>query len=574
MATVDYRDFEATAENAAKLFPAKCIGPVWQKDTFGQWLMPEHTLGWEVIAWAEMNLNAIRGAGKLQLTPEQMRVTLWYYALDDEGDFSYRQAVYQAFKGSGKDPFAAVLAIVELVGPCRFSHWEYDSEGNKTPVAMDEPDAWVQLVGTAKHQTNNTMSMIPKLLGKKVRAEYGLDVQKEIVYANHGERRLEMVGANFATLEGNRVTFAVLNETQHWIPSQGGPALYDTIYDNVAKTNGRFLCITNAFQPGQDSIAERIRNEQEKVWAGASEDSGWLYMSLEAHEKAPLDPEWVPFIMDTIIGDSWWQRKNIKNLVKKVLDGARSPSRTRRMYYNQVVTSEDAFFSPGEWDGARALGTIGTEQDLKAGDAIVLGFDGGSSDDATALVALRISDKLIVPILVEQKPQGWPKDQKWLVDRQLVNEEVGRVFATYQVKAFFADVNLWESYIATWSETYRDALEVKASATSAIGWDMRGSKEKVSAFWDLFEGSILDGRLKHNGDGQLRVHALNAKRGHNGKGLIARKESPESTRKIDLMVAAYVAFVALQSLIERGSTDPRRHVRQRRNGPSRSMVRQ
>ena len=111
---------EPTQENADRLFPPNDIGPIWQKDTWGNYVLPEQTLGWEILGWTSSRLGAIRGIGPLELTEEQARVILWFYALDDDGDFAYRQAVYQAFKGAGKDPFAAVICVVELIGPCRF----------------------------------------------------------------------------------------------------------------------------------------------------------------------------------------------------------------------------------------------------------------------------------------------------------------------------------------------------------------------------------------------------------------------------------------------------------------------
>jgi len=562
---VDLDGVVPSQEMADKLFPPNDIGPIWQKDSWGNYILPEYTLGWEILGWCTTWLGAIRGTGPLELTDEQARVILWFYALDDDGDFAYRQAVYQAFKGAGKDPFAAVLCVVELIGPCRFSHWVYDDDGNKEPVATDDPDALVQLVAVSKDQTRNTMRMIPKLLTKRVRSAFGLDVQKEIVYADDGRRSMQMVGSSAPSLEGNQATFAVLNETQHWTPSRGGVFLYDTVTDNVAKTGGRYICITNAPLPGEDSVAERVRNEQEKVWAGLAVDSGWLYMSREAHPDAPLHPDWVPFIMERIIGDAWWQRKNIKNLVKRVLDGSRPPSRTRRMYYNQLVTSEDAFFSMAEWDDARAEATLGTVEDLRKNDEVVLGFDGGKTDDATALVAIRIKDRLMVPLLVEQKPDG-PLGENWEVDRVLVDEAVRRAFADYQVRAFFADVALWESYIMEWSETYREVLAVRSSEKSSIGWDMRGSREVIARGWESFYAAIKDGSVKHNGDKILRVHALNAKRGHNGKGLIARKDNPESPRKIDVMVAGFVAYMALQRYLEKGKRPARQYKRRMMQG--------
>lgn len=556
---IDLSKVEPSQRNADELFPPTDIGPIWQKDENGDWLLPEHTLGWEVIAWAEENLSALRGSGPLELTPEQMRIVLWTYALDEDGEFTYEYAVWQAFKGAGKDPFAAVLAIVELIGPCRFSHWEYDEDGDKTPVGAEEPDALVQLIGVSKSQTRNTMKHIPKLLNKKVQAEYRLDVQRENVYVTGTGKRLEMVGSNYATLEGNPVTFAILNETQHWLPSQSGTELYDTVYDNVGKTPGaRFICITNAYERGQQSVAEKIRTEQEMVWAGRSSDSGWLYMSREAHPKAPLEAAWVPFIMERIIGDAWWQRKNMRSIIRRVLDRSRPASRIRRMYYNQMVSGESVFFLPHEWDGARLEGTLGTRDDLRQGDEIVLGFDGGKTDDATALVAIRIKDKLIVPLLIEQRPTSGPGAKTWRVNEQAVDSEVHRAFQGFKVRAFFADPSLWQSWIASWSETYREVLLVRASTDSTIAWDMSGNHRKVSAVWELYRAAIKNRQLRHNGDGFLRIHALNAQAGHNKAGLTARKEGPESPRKIDAMVASYVAYAALQAYLERGKAPARK----------------
>lgn len=534
----------AWLEEAKRRYPPVDIGPLWAKDDEGNWLLPEKTLGWEVLGWCSEWLTFPDGS-PWTFTDEQARLILWMFAVTDRGDFRYRQIVYQALKGAGKDPFAAVLSVIHLIGPCLFSHW--DSFGN--PVAKDDPEAWVQIAAVSRDQTKNTMKLFSSLLPKRTRDAYQLEVQKEIVYAYHGARTLEAISSGHRTAEGNRVKWATCNETQHWIPSQGGIDLYDTITDNVLKKGGRYICITNAFQPGEDSVAERIRLEQEKVWAGLSADSGWLYCSREAHPDSPLDIRWAPFILELTRGDAKWLP--IPAIVLKMQDGSRSPSRVRRMFYNQVVATEDAFFSPGDWANIQAEGCYGDERDLQRGDEIVMGFDGGKTDDATALVAIRIRDRLMVPLLVEQKPDG-PRGEHWHIDEQLVDEAVRRAFETYQVRAFFADVALWESYIARWSEDYREVLAIRASDKSAIGWDMRGSKEIIARGWEAFLNTVADGQIFHNGNKILRVHALNAKRGHNGKGLIARKDNPESPRKIDAMVAGYVAFMALNKYIEKG----------------------
>lgn len=548
---IDLTGVEPSLETAMQFFPPTDIGPLWQTDSDGNFLLPEHTIGYEILGWTyEWLCNPDGGAWIF--TDEQARLILWFYAVGapgtaDDGEFIYRQAVYQALKGAGKDPVAAVLSIVALIGPCLFSHW--DDEGN--PVAKDDKSAWVQIAAVAKGQTKNTMKLIPSLLPERTRKAFGnVDVQKEVVYAYGGTRFLEVISSASRTLEGNRPTFLVCNETQHWIPSQGGIDLYETATYNVLKTpTGRFICITNAYEPGEDSAAQRVREGQEKVWAGLEEDSGWLYCSREAHPDSPLTKEWAPFILELIRGDAVWL--NIKNIVKSMADSAYSVNRIRRMFYNQITAASDSVFSPSEWSAAQGLQMWGDKRDLEEGDEVTLGFDGGKTDDATALVALRLRDKLLVPLAIWQKPDG-PSGEGWRINDLEVDSEVHLAFQSYTVKAFYADVNLWESYIANWSDQYREELVIKASANSTVGFDMRGNQQKIARMFEAFMQSVLDKKLFHNGDKLLRVHVLNAKRRRNRFGLTFAKENAESPRKVDGLAAALLAFIAERDLAESG----------------------
>lgn len=548
-------------ENADALFPPSSLGPIWQADENDNYLFPEHTLGWEAIAWAETKLSALQGEGYLRLTDEQRRIILWFYAVKPDGTWAYDKTVVQLFKGAGKDPLAAVICMIELLGPCRFSHW-----GPGGPVARDNPDALVQLFAVSADQNSNTLRNFPKLVNEELKAEYKLDVQKEIIYAFNGRRKLESKASAFRSVEGNPPSFALFNEIQHWTPSNSGHDLYDTVSDNISKVpSSHFMAISNAFQPGEQSVLENIRDHVEQVADGFAEFAGWLYISKEAHPDAPLLKAWAPFILSQLIGDAWWQRSNIDRLVRQATDTSRPSSRLRRMFYNQIVTAEDAFLSEGELMACKVEGLHRSEMDLAPGDEIVLGFDGGKTDDATALVAIRIKDRLIVPLHVEEKPLG-PLGDNWRVEQAHLDETVNRVFSRYDVKAFFADVELWESYISLWSERYGHRLQVRAGELSAIGWDMRGSRERVARAWEAYRQAFVDQKIAWNGSSFFRRHALNAKLGHNGKGLIARKDKPNSRRKIDTFVAAYIAHAALTRYIEK-TNRPEKPKKQSRPAP-------
>jgi hypothetical protein len=530
---------ELTAEEIEQL-PPTFLGPTWQKDSLGAWVLPKRTLGWQIAGWAAEYLQAENG-GPWKFTREQLRFVLHWYAVDERGRFINRKGVLQRMKGWGKDPLLAVLCLVELVGPSRFSHWDEASE----PVGVPHPRAWVQVTAVNQSQTTNTMALIPSLMTDHFKAKYNVKDGAVLIRANGGKARLEAVTSSYRALEGKRTTFTLLNETHHWVSGNNGHKMYETIDGNATKQDSRYLAITNAYLPGEDSVAERMRESFNKILEGRMADIGFMYDSIEAHPKTPLTAVALRIVIPKIRGDAVWL--NVDSIIQSVMDATIAPSRSRRMWLNQIVAEEDAIYGPAEWDGL-----VDDSKMLKPGDEIVLGFDGGKSSDATALIALRVRDMCAFVLGVWEKPDG-PKGEDWTVPRADVDSEVHEAFRLFDVRAFFADVALWESYIADWSETYGAGLAVSSpSGKDAIGWDMRGSQKGVTMAHERLMRSIFDAKLAHDGDLTLRRHVLNARRRTNNYGISFGKESKDSPRKIDAYAALMLAHEALYELRTRG----------------------
>ncbi|ATE85111.1 terminase large subunit [Streptomyces phage Goby] len=515
-------------------------GPTWQKDAFGQWVLPKHTLGWQIAGWCAQWLRAEDG-GPWKFTKEQLRFVLHWYAVDETGRFTARKGVLQRLKGWGKDPLLAVLCLVELVGPSRFSHWDENGE----PVGEPHPQAWVQVTAVNQSQTTNTMSLIPSLMSDAFKAHFDIKDGAVLIRANGGKQRLEAVTSSYRALEGKRTTFTLLNETHHWVSGNNGHKMYETIDGNATKKDSRYLAITNAYLPGEDSVAERMRESYMKIAEGRAMDVGFLYDSVEAHAKTPLTPDALRIVIPKIRGDAVWL--NVDSIIQSVLDTTIAPSRSRRMWLNQIVAEEDALYGPAEWDVLR-----NERLTLQPGDEIVLGFDGGKTHDATALVAIRVRDMAAFLLGLWEKPDG-PQGENWEVPRWEVDSEVHSAFKQFKVQAFYADVALWESYISEWSETYGDGLAVKSPVgRDAIGFDMRSSLKLVTMAHERLMRTIFDKKLAHDGDRSLRRHALNARRRTNNYGVSFGKESRESPRKVDAYAALMLAHEALYDLRARG----------------------
>lgn len=215
-----------------------------------------------------------------------------------------------------------------------------------------------------------------------------------------------------------------------------------------------------------------------------------------------------------------------------------------------IVADEEALYGP---DQLRAIVRDGAT--LTPGDEIVLGFDGGRYEDSTALVAIRLKDRVSFLLGLWEQPHTWDTEKRgrWQVDAQAVDSTVRSTFSKFKVKAFFADVNLWESYITDWTNDLGSGLAVKARQDAAIAFDMRNRQQETTRAHERLISSIVEGKVFFDGDLSLRRHTMNARRFVNNFGQYFRKESQDSNRRID----AYAAWMLAHEALHRCLTNPK-----------------
>jgi phage terminase large subunit-like protein len=180
------------------------------------------------------------------------------------------------------------------------------------------------------------------------------------------------------------------------------------------------------------------------------------------------------------------------------------------------------------------------------GDEITLGFDGSSTNDATALVACRVRDRFLFPLLIEEAPDG-PESEDWEVDTAKVDAAVARAFAKYKVVGFYADPPLWQDYVDAWAREFGDQLKVQASGKHSIKWYTKRDVQMAEAL-ERLHTAIVKGGVMHDDDTRLGKvmsrHFRNARRWKRRGGTVIGKESKNSPKKIDAAVAATLAFEA------------------------------
>jgi hypothetical protein len=529
--------------------PAYVTGPSWQRRLDGRWHLPDKTLGWDLLDWFSEYVKSPSGEEDEPFIPtdEQARFLLWWYAVDQNGRYAYRNGVLRRMKGWGKDPLVAAMSLAELCGPVHFAGW---NPITGQPFGKQRPAAWIQIAAVAQDQTQNTFLMFPLMITDKLKKDYKLDVNKTIIYADGG-RLIQGVTSNPYALEGKRPTFVIMNEIQWWFETNEGHRMYKVIDGNVTKRAGfgsRHLAICNAHVPGQDSVGEMMWDNYQKVLGGEYVDTGILYDALEAPADTPLsdippqsvDPEGfkkgIQMLYDgikTARGDSVWL--DIESIVLSCLDGNNEESESRRKFLNQIDATEDAWITPWEWDSRHLEAAA-----LEPKDKITVGFDGSKSNDFTAIVACRVSDGCLFLIKM------WdPKNYGGTIPRDQVDATIDWVFSRYTVVGFRADVKEFESYVDSWTVKYKKNLKVKASPDNPIAFDMRSQTKRFALDCERFHESVIDGGVYHNGGKQLRQHVLNAHRHPTTYDAISiRKASKDSPRKIDAAVCAVLAYAS------------------------------
>ena len=194
---------------------------------------------------------------------------------------------------------------------------------------------------------------------------------------------------------------------------------------------------------------------------------------------------------------------------------------------------------------------------VSATDPVTLGFDGSRRrkrgvTDATALVAMRVSDGLAWPVGIWEQPDT-AAGRNWEPPEAEIEQTLDEFMESHHVVGFYADPTLWESNVASWEAKYGARLKV-GMKNHPIVWRTSQIRRTVEAIEKLRDG-ILDGAVTHLGSAGLTRHVLNARMRQTRSGKLMHKEFPDSPRKID---AAYCLMLANQARVDalaRGDLD-------------------
>lgn len=494
------------------------------------------SLGWGVLNHIARYLPSPSDPLKpFIFTDEQALITVRWYAVDaDTAEFLQRRGELEMAKGWGKSPFVGGIAIEEFVGPVLFDHWD-----NGEPIGKPWFNPWVQIAAVSEDQTDNTYHALYEMLtanDHRAAKELGIDDGRTRLYIKGRPGVLEPVTASAGSREGQRLTFAVLDETHLWTRRNGGVKLAGTLRRNAAKMNGRTFETTNAPALGEKSVAEQ----------SALDPGVMRYARRPARQP---DSDWpdakLLAALDEAYGDAIWIDR--KRLLAEIHDPATSWDDALRYYFNIRTTGSGRAIDPLVWDA------LAQPRDLPAGTYIGLGFDGSFKDDATVLRGCT-ADGYRFTVGKWIRPDNASPD--WRVPRAAVHEALAEAFRYYHVGRMLADPPLWQSELEVWAGLY--------GADVVLEFDTRQTS-RIAPALDRWRTAIREGAAFHDGDPVIADHV---KAAHLKKLRIMDAddsrtpytlEKGEDRRKIDGAMADVLALEAAATMpvfVERTDWEP------------------
>ena len=503
-----------------------------------------------------------------EFTRGQLRFLHLWYAVRPDGRWLWRSGVKRGAKGTGKDPFGAAVALIELAGPCRFARWD-----GQRPVGEAHRLALVQVGANSEAQAADLLRVANAMVSPALAGEIGWDGGVLRSQCANGAR-IELLTRSEASSEGDPATAIILNETHHMTHSSGGQKLAGVARRNVAKSPGgsaRVLELTNAHMPGEGSVAEDSFEAWQAQVGGRTKRVDILYDSREAPPHLTLaDEDQLMAGIRAAYADSPWT--DLERIQDDALDLRVPPSDSIRYYFNALSTAETAWVDPRNFDALARPEVVVADR-----DPIAMFLDCSKSSDATALVASRITDGYVITIGSWQRPHG-DRGIGWLAPKGEVDAAVRLAFETWDVQWFGVDPSparedeseamYWAPLLDEWHRDFRDRVLIWATPGqqgSAVAFDMRlssiGGAARNRAFTEAAEQAAADidehQALMHDGDPVLRTHVHNARRRPNQWGLTLGKISRGSKKLVDLAVAMVGARLGRRLILNSGKTRER-----------------
>lgn len=452
--------------------------------------------------------------------------------------FHYRRSQAVAPQKTGKGPWTAAICAVEAVGPVVFNGWAaggelYDCRDHGCgcgwvyeyqpgePMATPWPTPLVQLTAFSVEQTDNVYRPLQSMIRNGPLGDT-MRVGEEFIRLP-GEGRIEVVTSSAQSRLGAPVTFVLQDETGIWTVANKMDRVATTQRRGAAGMGGRTMETTNAWDPGEDSVAQRT---SESTASDIFKFHRLPPATLSYRNKA----ERRKIHRLVYAGSKHVDLDAIEAEAAELLE--RDPAQAERFFGNRIVYGAGAWLEGNLWD-ARCDPQVVPDR-----IAVVVGFDGSDTDDWTVLRCETEAGYQFTPTYgPDKRPAIWnPAEFSGQVPRLEVDAAVDEIFSRYKVIRMYADPPYWETEIDSWA--------AKFGEKRVLRWETYRPVQMHAAAQRLYtDVTKADATFTHDGDPTTATHVRNARKvARSGQRYVLGK--PSQQQKIDAVVTSIICHEA------------------------------
>jgi phage terminase large subunit-like protein len=464
----------------------------------------QHAADW-IESFCRITKDSVAGptGEALRLRTWQRRVLARLFARGTDGRLRHRQGLVGLARKNGKSSLGAGIALYGLL-----SDYPEGAQGREVYSCAGDRDQARIVFGTAKRM----IELEPEL------AEV-TKLYRDAIEVPRTGSIYRVLSAEAYTKEGLNPSLVVFDEV-HVQPNR---ELWDVMALAAgARPEPLMIGITTAGvrfdSSGKDSLCYQLYEHGRRVALGEVQDPTFCFAWWE-----PVNPD-----ADHLESSTWREANPGFGDLIAAEDFRATVTRTPEFEFrtkrcNQWVTAAEAWLPHGAWEGCA------DDRSIPDAAEVVLGFDGSFNNDCTALVVVEVSDRpqIDVVALWEAPAQA---DLEWRVPIIEVEDAIRSACRRWQVREIACDP-------FRWARTY----QVLEGEGLPVG-EFPQSPARMTPATQHFYEAVINHQLTHSGDVRLARHVGNAVLKSDSRGMRIYKEHRNSSRRIDLAVAALMAF--------------------------------
>lgn len=494
---------------------------------------PWPSLGGQVCAFIETFL--VHGPGDVLgdpvTLPEEARLAIWrlyeVYPQGHEmaGRRRFKRGAIFRCKGWFKTEIAAMLGITELDpdGPVRCDG--FDAYGE--PVGRPIRDPFIPMVATTEEQSDDLAFGAARKILENCDLGNSYDVGVEMISPKDAPGKMASYANAPLARDGARTTFQHFDET-HGFVRESQKRGHAVMLRNIGKRKGAdgwSLETSVMYAPGELSVAEATHDYALDIARGLIQDPR-LYFD---HRQASLvwdlkSRAQLRKAVEEACGDATYI--DVDAIVASYDDPTTDRNEHARNHLNQRRVSAGRWLNPDAYEPLQKRRRIPRDGTCP----VVLGFDGSTSRDSTALVAATIEKTPhIMTLAVWEKPRSLGHVE-WRVSRLDVEAALDKAVRSFDVREIAPDPHGWHREVEEWADKYGDIVVIFDTAQPS----------RMGPAADEFFQAVKDRAVTFEPSEPMMRHLANCR-----KKIRSGYTVPDGTHQpgdqIDLAIAAVIA---------------------------------